>query len=206
MLRVGLTGGIGSGKSTVARILSILRVPVFGADEAGRKLLAEDPAVIQAVEAQFGPSVRKDGRIDRKALAAIVFNDKQQLEKLNGIVHPAVRKAFRAWADQQKAPYVVMEAAILRESGGDKLMDHLVWVWANAKTRVARVMKRDGVTEEEVRARMANQSADHERPAVADTVIMNDGIALVIPQVLALHQLLTEHATLPERQIQRDRS
>ena len=192
MRRVGVTGGIGSGKSTVCRILQVLGVPVFNADDEGKRLLNGDQEVRRAVITGFGEGLYASGELDRRSLAAIVFNDPAALQKLNGIVHPAVRERFRAWCDEQKgSPYVVMEAAILAESGGAAAMDHLAVVTAPEDLRIRRVMERDGAGEEEVRARMRNQADDDARVAKADTVIVNDDRTMVIPQVLAMHAKLS---------------
>ena len=188
MRRVGITGGIGSGKSTVCRILRVLGVPVFEADAEGRTLLTHDPDVIDAVRERFGPDLIGEQGVDRQALARIVFNDPAALQDLNAIVHPAVRMAFARWADAQHAPYVVMEAAILAESGGRSQVDDLVVVSAPEDLRVQRVMARDGVDEQAVRDRMANQLTDAEREAQADAVLVNDERRLLLPQVLALHE------------------
>ncbi|MBL7980278.1 MAG: dephospho-CoA kinase [Flavobacteriales bacterium] len=190
MLKVGLTGGIGSGKSTVGRILRLLGVPLFAADEAGRQLLANDPEVHQALRARFGDAVFANGTPDRKAIANIVFNEPKALADLNAIIHPAVRKAFRSWAGEQQAPYVVMEAAILAETGGHSAFDRIVVVSAPEGVRVQRVMRRDGAGEQEVLARMRNQATEEQRLAIADHVIINDDTRLVIPQVIALHNTL----------------
>jgi dephospho-CoA kinase len=190
MYRVGLTGGIGSGKSVVARMFGVLGIPVFSSDEAGRQLLQDDADVRTQVIAAFGAEVYPDGRLDRKGLAERVFNNEATLARLNAIVHPAVRKAFTTWAEQQEAPYVVNEAAIMLESGAAAHMDHLVVVSAPEADRIARVMKRDKVDEAQVRARMRNQLSEEARVAKADAVISNDGRTLVIPQVLALHERL----------------
>ncbi len=191
MLKVGLTGGLGSGKSIVARVFGLIGVPVFEADAAGRQLLAEDPAVRAAIQERFGEAVVHHGTVDRKALAAVVFQDPQALADLNAIVHPAVRQAFRHWAEQQKAPYVLMEAAILAETGGHKAFDRVVVVSAPEPVRLKRVMARDRVTEAEVKARIRNQASEEDRLAIADHVIHNDDRHLVIPQVLQVHQALT---------------
>lgn len=195
MLRIGLTGGIGSGKSTVANVFRVLNVPVFEADAEGRRLLKEDTAVGAAVRDRFGPTVFRDGLIDRAALGAIVFNDKQALADLNGIIHPAVRASFNTWASEQTAPYVVMEAAILAETGNHKAFDRILVVTAPEELRIRRVMERDGVEAEAVQARMSNQLSDDERNALADHLIENDDRHLVIPQVLAVHTALLEHTT-----------
>lgn len=195
MLRIGLTGGIGSGKSTVAKVFRVLNVPVFEADAEGRRLLKEDAEVGAAVRDRFGTTVFHDGLIDRAALGAIVFNDKQALTDLNGIIHPAVRASFNAWASEQTRPYVVMEAAILAETGGHKAFDRILVVTAPEEIRMRRVMERDGVEAEAVRSRMANQLSETERNALADHLIENDDRHLVIPQVLKIHTTLLEEAT-----------
>ncbi len=194
MLKVGITGGIGSGKSTVCRIFSVLGIPVFSSDDEGKRLLAEDPEVRNALIAAFGSGIFVHDALDRKALGALVFNDRDALDRLNAIVHPAVRAAFSAWAEKQQAPYVINEAAILVETGAYKQLDHLLVVDAPEAERIARVMRRDGTREEQVRARMSNQTDDAARAAVADSIIVNDGKAMVIPQVLAVHEQLLKKA------------
>lgn len=187
MLRVGLTGGIGSGKSTVCEVFRVLGIPVFEADLAGRELLANDPELRAAVIQRFGEGIYPDGKVDRKALARVVFNDPAALAALNALVHPAVRAAFRTWADEQAAPYVVMESAILADTGRHTAYDQVVVVSAPEDLRVHRVMLRDGVGEEAVRDRVRNQVSEAERLRIAHHVIHNDDRQLVIPQVLAVH-------------------
>ena len=194
MFKVGLTGGIGSGKSTVARMFGVLGIPVFNADEESKRLLREDDGVKRAVIAAFGPGIYPDGELDRIGLAAIVFNDPEALAKLNAIAHPAVRKQLGIWVDMQRSPYVLVEAALMVDTGWYRSMDHLVVVTAPEAERVKRVMARDGVSEEQVLARARNQVGEEKRLAAADSVIQNDGHELVIPQVLALHEMLTARA------------
>lgn len=194
MIRVGLTGGIGSGKTTVARVFRALGIPVFEADVEGRRLLAEDHQVINAIESRFGPQVLQGGVVDRAVLATIVFKNADALIDLNAIVHPAVRESFRRWTDQQQAPYVMMEAAILVESGGYRAMDRIVVVTAPEELRMRRVVLRDGVDVQAVRARMANQGSEADRLAAADQVIHNNDTQLVIPQVLEVHRSLLTFA------------
>ena len=191
---MGLTGGIGSGKSIVARMLRILGVPVFEADEAGRDLLANDDAVHSAVVARFGNGVLTNGVIDRQALATLAFGDEQALADLNAIIHPAVRSTFEAWRGRQEYPYVVMESALLADTGGYRSFDRVVVVSAPGELRIRRVMQRDGTTEEAVRARMAHQVGEEERIRIADHVIVNDDHQLVVPQVLTLHRQLLHFA------------
>jgi dephospho-CoA kinase len=188
MLRVGLTGGIGSGKSTVAEVLRVLGVPVFDADQAGKDLLADDADLRAAVIARFGKEIHPGGTLDRKALAQIVFQDREALAALNALVHPAVRNAYRRWAgEQHNAPYAVMESALLADTGGHAAFDQVVVVSAPEDLRIQRVMARDGVGEEAVRARVRNQVSEEERLRIAHHVIHNDDHRLVIPQVLAVH-------------------
>ena len=194
MIRVGLTGGIGSGKTTVGRVFRTMGIPVFEADAEGRRLLVNDLRLKHAVVERFGASVLKEDAIDRAALASIVFQDATALKDLNALIHPAVRAAFDRWTSEQRSPYVIMEAAVLAESGGHRTMDRIVVVSAPEAIRIQRVMERDGVREDAVRARMANQVSEAERLAIADHVIHNNDSRLVIPQVVEVHAALLKFA------------
>lgn len=194
MFTVGLTGGIGSGKTTVCRVFSVLGIPVFNSDEQAKLLLQDDPEVKAAVLQLFGSSVYPAGVLDKKALAQLVFNDPKALAGLNAIVHPAVRRAFQEWAESQQAPYVINEAAILVETGAYPSFDRLVTVEAPEDVRLARVMARDGSPEEQVRQRMSNQATEAQRREVAYAVIENDGHSMVLLQVLALHEKFNQEA------------
>lgn len=171
---IGLTGGIGSGKSTVAKYLISKEVPVYIADDEARKLM-QSKAVINAIVKVFGPEVLgNDGLLDRKALANIVFNDKEKLALLNGIVHPKVKKHFEAWVEKNKThPFVVKEVAILFETKGHLQCDKTILVTAPLDVRIERTMKRDHVTKEEVLLRIQNQLPDEEKVKLADYVIQN---------------------------------
>lgn len=171
---IGLTGGIGSGKSTVAKYLISKEVPVYIADDEARKLM-QSKAVINAIVKVFGPEVLgNDGLLDRKALANIVFNDKEKLALLNGIVHPKVKKHFEAWVEKNKThPFVVKEVAILFETQGHLQCDKTILVTAPLDVRIERTMKRDHVTKEEVLLRIQNQLPDEEKVKLADYVIQN---------------------------------
>ncbi len=193
MFKVGLTGGIGSGKSVVARVLEVMGVPVFNADEEARALMHQDP-VRERIMAAFGKAVYAEGSLQRKELARIVFGDPRKLAALNAIVHPAVRDRFNDWAGEQVAPYVVMEAAILTETSGHQSFDHRVVVSAPEELRLKRVMERDHASEADVRARMRNQAREEDRLAHADTVLLNDGSRLLVPQVVELHEHLLKLA------------
>ncbi|MBV6404892.1 MAG: dephospho-CoA kinase [Flavobacteriales bacterium] len=195
MLKIGITGGIGSGKSTVGRMFQVLDVPVFEADAEGKRILADDPDVRAAVTAAFGADAYPQGRLDRHHLAGIIFADPVAREKLNAIVHPAVRTAFGRWAADQEAPYVLMASALLVGSGGARALDGLVLVTAPETLRLQRVMARDDADEHAVRARMAAQLQEEEMRAAADHVIVNDDRRPVIPQVLEVHQALLQRAT-----------
>ncbi|MBK6832402.1 MAG: dephospho-CoA kinase [Flavobacteriales bacterium] len=191
MLRVGLTGGIGSGKSVVARMLQVLGVPVFEADAEAKTLMQQDAAVRDAVMARFGAEVYANGALDRTQLASKVFGNDEEIAALNAMVHPAVRKAFAAWADEQTFPYAVMEAAIMAENDGYRSFDRVVTVSCPEAIRIQRVMERDGVEEEAVRTRTRHQASEEDRLRIAHFTVKNDGSELLIPQVLAIHgQLL----------------
>lgn len=194
MLRVGLTGGIGSGKSTIARVFEVLGVPVFRADDAAKELMESDPAVRAALIARFGAGIYRHGRLDRSALAAVIFRDDWARSDVNAIVHPAVREAFDAWAVRQRAPYVLLEAALMAENEGWRRFGRVVVVSCPEPERIRRVMLRDGATEEQVRARMRSQASEAERLAIAHHVIVADGTRLEIPQVLAVHEELLKAA------------
>jgi dephospho-CoA kinase len=185
MLKVGITGGIGSGKSTVCMIFSLLGIPVFEADKIARQLMDNHPVIREQLIDLFGEAVyMQDRTVDRKYLAEIAFNDPSLLTGLNGIVHPVVLHIFYDWCDKQQSPYVLLEAAILFESGFYKMMDKTIVVVAGEAERIRRVQMRDGVSPEMVKKRIKNQWNDQQRMELADFLIENEGSRLVIPQVL----------------------
>jgi dephospho-CoA kinase len=191
MLRVGITGGIGSGKSTVCRVFATLGIPVYESDTRAKEIMDTDAAVASHIKVLFGEDIYADGALDRKRVAEAVFQDKTLLEKLNGIVHPAVGRDFERWAEsheQEGAPYVVLESAILFESGFDRYCEVVVTVSAPIEERIERTVLRDGMTADRVRERMANQMTDSQREARADYVIYNAERELATEQVLALHK------------------
>lgn len=188
MLKIGVTGGIGSGKTTVCKVFEVLNVPVFYADDAAKSVMNSDVNLITALKAEFGDKIySQEGLLDRKALAALVFNNQQALKKLNSLVHPAAIQAFKDWTEWQASPYVIKEAAILFESGSYKDCDYTVLVYTPEDLRIKRVLKRDGVTEEQVRARIEKQMPEEEKKKLADFTIVNDGKEALLPQVLKLH-------------------
>lgn len=190
MLKVGLTGNIGSGKSTVATIFETLGVPVFHADEVAKKILLNDD-VSDCILQKFGPKVFTNNLPDRKKIAALVFSDKYALSDLNSIIHPRVRDQLKSWfTNQSHLPYAVQEAAILFESGFEKEVDAVVFVSAPADLCIKRVMERDGVGKNDVELRLAHQWPQEKKIEMSDFVIQNDETRLLIPQVLRTHHLL----------------
>ena len=191
MFKVGITGNIGSGKTTVCKIFEILGVPVFYADDEAKKVMVEDKLLIAGIKQTFGAEAYfADGSLNRKYIACIVFNNKDELAKLNALVHPATFRAFDKWVSVQKhVPYVLKEAAILFESDSYKLCNRSIMVTAPLDIRIARVTQRDGITAEEVKNRNSRQFTEEKKLALANDVIINDGTQLVIPQVIKLHEL-----------------
>ena len=186
-IKVGVTGGIGSGKSLVCRIFNTLGIPVFDADSEAKQLMATDAGLIAAIRTEFGDQAyNADGSVNRAYLASQVFNDPQRLELLNSLVHPVAIRAGEEWAERQDAPYTVKEAALLFESGSYRLNDYTVLVTAPVAVRIERVVQRDGTTAEQVRARMERQWPDEEKIRLADFVIVNDNRQPLLPQVLNL--------------------
>jgi len=193
MLKIGITGNIGSGKTTVSKVFEVLGIPVFYADDAAKQVMTQDEILVDDIRSAFGPeSYFDDGSLNRKHIAGIVFNDGKELANLNSIVHPAVFRAFDAWiAAVKDAPYVMKEAALLFESSSYKMCDKTIMVTAPLELRIKRVMQRDGFTREEILGREAKQFAEEKKVELADYLIKNDDTELVIPQVLSLHvQLL----------------
>ena len=194
MLKVGLTGNIGSGKTIVAGIFSTLGVPVFHADSEARKLF-EKEAIKEDIRELFGPGVfTSAGEIIRSALAEIVFHDPVLLENLNQVIHPAVRQDYLLWCLQYaEQPYTLYEAAILFESGHYREMDKVICVTAPETLRIRRVMERDKISREEVERRIANQWEEEKKTALSDYVIRNDENMMVIGQVLKIHKELIQN-------------
>ena len=192
MLKVGITGGIGSGKTTICRIFVTLGIPVFYADTVAKEIMVNDAILIQGVKDTFGKESYLPGDIlNNKHIAGIVFNDAEELAKLNALVHPAVFRAFDSWVIQlpEKVPYILKEAALLFESGSYKMCDKNILVTAPLELKLDRVMKRDGVTADQVKARMDKQFTDEKKIQMADYLINNNETDSLINQVMGLHQL-----------------
>jgi len=189
MLKVGLTGGIGTGKTTVAKILTSLGVPVYFADIESRNLMETLPELIHSVKNLFGEETYRGTELNRKYLADIVFSDPDKLKKLNMLVHPAVRRHFEIWAESYtNAAYIVEEAALIFESGSWKEFDFVLMVTAPVNKRIDRVMSRDGVSEKDILNRIKNQMPDEEKIPLANFLIFNDDQSMVLQQVLAFHE------------------
>jgi dephospho-CoA kinase len=194
MLKVGLTGGIGSGKTTIAKIFELLNVPVYYADEASKRLYHTDKNLIADIKKHFGEDIYTNEELNRSKLAALVFNDPGKLELLNQLVHPPTIRDAEEWMQKQTTPYVIKEAALLFESGSAGGLDYIIGVQAPSHYRIKRVMERDGVKREDVVNR-ANRQIDEEiKMRLCDFVIVNNDQDLVIPQVLELHSKFLEMA------------
>ncbi len=191
MLKVGITGGIGSGKTTVCKIFEVLGAPVYYADERAKTLMQTDLKLIASIKELFGDEAYADGKLNRQLIASKVFSNQPLLAKLNAAVHPAVAKDSELWMSRlSDFPYALKEAALLFESGWNKQLDHVICVYAPVEDRIARLKKRDKTTDEEIAARMKNQMSDEQKKELSDFVIYNDANHRLIPQVLALHHIL----------------
>lgn len=190
MKRIGLTGSIGSGKSLVSEMFKVLNIPVFNADWEARKIL-DSPHILQQLIELFGSDIVLNDRVNREKLAAIVFNNPLQLQKLNNLIHPEVRNHFKNWSDGFcDSKYVIYEAAIIFESGFYTQLQGTILVTAPTETRIERVMNRDKVTREQVEARIKNQWPEEKKLKLANYRISNNGQELLIPQVLEIHSQL----------------
>ena len=187
---IGLTGGIGAGKTTVADVFAALGIPVFNADQTAKELMQKSPEIKLQLIKQFGEKVYEGEVLNKTYLASVVFSDAYQLELLNAIVHPITIKAAWDWAKLQTTPYVIKEAALLFESNAVEGLDYVIGVTAPLFIRKQRVMERDQCTQEEVEKRMRNQISDTIKMRLCDEVIVNDNVQLLIPQVLKIHQML----------------
>ena len=189
-LKIGLTGGIGSGKSTVAEIFKVLGIPVFDADSVAKKILNEDENLKHQIINLFGNEAYQNGLLNKKHIADIVFKDAFKLEQLNALVHPATLAAADVWMQSQTSAYAVKEAALLFEAGTAAHLDFIIGVKAPKSLRIHRVMERDHVSRKEVLTRMSRQIEDDIKMRLCDFVVMNDDQHLLIPQVISLHDKL----------------
>ena len=192
MISVGITGGIGSGKTLVCNFFEILNVPVYYADDRAKFLMNSDEDIKQGIKNAFGPDAYdKNGKLNRAFLANQVFNNKEKLEKLNSLVHPAVWNDTSKWMQSNAdEPYVLYEAAILFESGSYKMLNKVITVYAPKETRIKRVVARDKTNIKEVQKRIDNQMSYEEKIAKSDYVVYNDGSQELISQILNIHKEL----------------
>ncbi|MCB9000477.1 MAG: dephospho-CoA kinase [Bacteroidales bacterium] len=193
MLKVGITGGIGSGKTYICKIIEQLGYPVYNADVRAKELTNSNSNIKSAVKSLFGKDIYVNGELNRSAVAKLVFEDSTLLEKLNRIIHPEVQNDFETWANSNFDNSIVFkEAAILFESGMYKLMDANILVTAPLNIRIGRVMERDGVSKNDVLKRINNQFSDEEKLKLANYTIVNDGKVLVLPQIINVINELTK--------------
>lgn len=189
-LKIGLTGGIGSGKTTIAKMFEALGIPVYYADNATKELYQTDSILKEKLIQTFGDNTYLNGIFNPQYLRDIVFNDPEKLEQLNQIVHPATIQDAQLWLNKQTAPYVIKEAALIFESGSQRDLDLTIGVTAPLEIRINRVINRDGLTKQEILARMSRQIDDNIKMRLCDEVLLNDDKTPLLPQVLALHEKL----------------
>ncbi len=194
MLKVGITGGIGSGKSTICHFFSLLGIPVFNADQQAKRIMNESSLVRSKMMVHFGKDIYlKNQTIDREKLAGIIFNSPPLLQMVNAIVHPEVRNYFFDWCKRQQSPYIIHEAAILFESGFYEMMDYTILITAPEQQRIERVMKRDQSSSQQIRERISKQWPDQEKMKLADFIMKNDNRELVLPALIKLDQKFRTH-------------
>ena len=196
MIIIGLTGGIGAGKTTVSKLFALLNIPIYIADDRAKRILDIDGEVQNKIKTLFGENSIVNGTVNRKLIAIESFGHPKILEQLNAIIHPAVSTDFEKWkADNNSAPYVVKEAAILFESGSHVGCDKIILVSAPLETRIDRVMKRDAITKSEVESRIINQWVEDKKKALSDFIIRNDEENSLISQVMRIHKkILNENS------------
>jgi dephospho-CoA kinase len=193
MLKIGLTGGIGCGKTTVAHIFEVLGIPVYYADDAAKRLMNENEILKHQIVEAFGEESYIDGKINRTYLATQVFSDLEKTKKMNSIVHPVTIADAELWMQQQTTAYAIKEAALIFEAKAEKKLDLIIGVQSPLPLRIQRVMQRDNITEEAVLARMQKQMNEDEKISRCDFVIINDEKELLIPQVVTLHEKILEN-------------
>mgnify|MGYP000854458350 CR=1 FL=1 len=194
MMKVGITGGMGSGKSTAAKIFEALKIPVFYADHESKQILETNQLVKEKLTNHFGSRLFPNDKLDRSFLASQIFNNQEAMSFVNSVMHPAVAERFIEWSEKQTAPYCLKEAAILFEIGSYKELYKTILVVADKEIRIDRVMKRNGWSREEVLARMKNQWEDSQKEPLADFVIYNSEKELLTPQILKIHENLISSA------------
>ncbi|MAO70978.1 MAG: dephospho-CoA kinase [Flavobacteriales bacterium] len=191
MKKIGITGGIGSGKTYVSNVFEALGIPVFNSDTESKKLLFSSKGLIRSIINEFGDDIHEDYCLNKKKLATIVFSDADKLKKLNTLVHPLVKKEFLEWQEKQKSSYIIKESAILFESNSVKDLDAVICITAPLNLRIDRVKKRDRLSYQEIINRIENQLSQEDKEILSDFIIVNDGLQSLLPQILRLHKLFT---------------
>lgn len=191
--KIGVTGGIGSGKTTVCKMFEVLGISIYNADDRAKHLMQSDEELINALQRRFGADIFNKGKLERQKLASLVFTNEENLRDLNALVHPKVRQDGLSWHEEQAGPYTIKEAALLFESGAFEDLDFVISVSAPIEVRIKRVMARDGAMFEEVLNRMDNQWPQDKKNELADFVIHNSGEEELIPQVLKIHDQILAH-------------
>ena len=193
MLKIGLTGGIGSGKSTVARIFEVLGIPVYYADDAAKKLMNNDQNLQKQIIQHFGKESFINGKLNRAFLADVVFSNPAKTKLINSIIHPATIADAKKWMEKQNAPYSIKEAALIFEANAEKNLDLIIGVSSTYELRLQRVMQRDGINKGAVEKRMQNQMDENKKMESCDFVLNNNETELLIPQILALHKKILQN-------------
>jgi len=192
-MKLGITGGIGSGKTSVCRVFGVLGIPVFSADPEAQIIMNTDRSVMDGINEIAGMNLYQDDKLNKAELASLIFHDPELLKRVNSLVHPVVFEHFREWAGIQTTPYVIMEAAILFESGASNLVDRVATVVAPVEERISRVILRNKLTREQVVDRIKNQIDDEERIRLSDYVINNSENEMIIPVILGIHEDILTH-------------
>ena len=190
--KIGLTGGIGAGKSTIAQIFKSIGIPIFNSDSYGKELLIRDKYIIKKIVHTFGDNIQKNDIIDKEKLSKIVFSDKEKLAQLNQIIHPKVKLKFESWVRQQTSHYIIKESALLFETNTHQLLDKIILVKAPVDIRIQRVCKRDNRTKEEVEKIIKNQIDPNSITKEADYIINNNEQTLLTPKIIRIHHLLNQ--------------
>ena len=190
MKKIGITGGIGSGKTYVASVFQSLGIPIFNADIQAKKIMTSSEKLIKLAKEEFGNDIYKDSDLNKEKLASIVFSNSDKLQKLNSLVHPIVKEEFNNWCKKQTSPYVIKEAAILFESNSHIGLDAVICVSAPLELRIERLLNRDDYSEKEIKKRIENQISQEEKEKLSDYIIVNDEKELLLPKIIKIHKEL----------------
>jgi len=190
MKKIGITGGIGSGKTYVASVFKSLGIPIFNADIQAKKIMTSSRKLIKLLKEEFGNDIYKDSDLNKEKLASIVFSNSDKLQKLNSLVHPIVKEEFNNWCKKQTSPYVIKEAAILFESNSHIGLDAVICVSAPLDLRMRRLLNRDDYSKKEIKKRIENQISQEEKEKLSDYIIVNDEKDLLLPKIIKFHKEL----------------